>query len=145
MGPDRPKQQPEIASRSFTISGSTFDEVKEFVRGYLEGGAPGSRGVAEISAAVAQAAGQGVEPVYVNIRVFTEHVEVTVGPHPVPGMGFREWFAVTLRSTGLSQEAAARRLGVSLKTVNRWLRGHSEPRMRELRRVREEFGQPPLA
>ena len=133
MGSDRRKHRPEIASRSFTISGSTFDEVQEFVRGYLERSARGSGSVAEITAAVAQAANQGIEPVYLNIRVFKEHVEVTVGPHPVPGIGFRAWFADTLRDTGLSQDAAARRLGVSLKTVNRWLRGHSEPRMRELR------------
>ena len=58
---------------------------------------------------------------------------------------FRDWLAGILRHQGLSQESAARRLGVSLKTVNRWLRGHSEPRMRELRRVRDVFGEPPLS
>jgi transcriptional regulator with XRE-family HTH domain len=36
-------------------------------------------------------------------------------------------------------------LGVSLKTVNRWVNGRTEPRMRELRRIQEAFGvAPPL-
>ena len=40
-------------------------------------------------------------------------------------------------------QAAAHRLGVSGKTVNRWVQGHTEPRMRELRRVQEVFGDLP--
>jgi DNA-binding XRE family transcriptional regulator len=144
MRSERPKRPAGVVSRSFPISGSTFEDVREFVREYLRGAPEESSGLEEIAAAAAQAAGQGAQPVYLTIRMFTDHVELMVGSSPASGLRFREWFADALRRDGLSQEAAARRLGVSLKTVNRWLRGHSEPRMRELRRVRQEFGQPPL-
>jgi DNA-binding XRE family transcriptional regulator len=57
---------------------------------------------------------------------------------------FSSWFQGVLRGDRISQEAAARRIGVSLKTVNRWVNGRTEPRLRELRRIREVFGAPPL-
>jgi transcriptional regulator with XRE-family HTH domain len=50
----------------------------------------------------------------------------------------------TLRREGLTQEAAARQLGVSVKTVSRWVGGATEPRMRDLRRIQEVFGETPL-
>ncbi len=60
-------------------------------------------------------------------------------------VAFATWLQGVLRSEHLSQEAAARRVGVSLKTVNRWVNGRTEPRMRELRRIQEVFGaSPPL-
>ena len=40
----------------------------------------------------------------------------------------------------LSREAVARELGVSAKTVSRWVGGETEPRLRELRRIQERFG-----
>jgi transcriptional regulator with XRE-family HTH domain len=49
-----------------------------------------------------------------------------------------------LKREGLSQEAAARQLGVSVKTVSRWVGGETEPRLRELRRIREVFGEVPI-
>jgi hypothetical protein len=62
-----------------------------------------------------------------------------------PGHGFDVWLGDVLRTRRMSQEAAARAVGVSLKTVNRWVNGRTEPRMRELRRVQEAFGvAPPL-
>lgn len=58
---------------------------------------------------------------------------------------FAEWMSGLIRSRRMSQEAMARVLGVSLKTVNRWVNGRTEPRMRELRRIQEAFGvAPPL-
>jgi hypothetical protein len=54
-----------------------------------------------------------------------------------------EWMATALRE-GLTQEAAARQLGVSVKTVSRWVGGTTEPRMRDLRRIQEVFGALPL-
>jgi DNA-binding XRE family transcriptional regulator len=58
---------------------------------------------------------------------------------------FAAWMGDQLRARHLSQEATARILGVSLKTVNRWVNGRTEPRMRELRRIQEAFGAaPPL-
>ncbi len=91
---------------------------------------------------------------------------VRSGPAPVPGAGaeaaqptpteavmlgapgqpetFAEWMSTALRREGLTQEAAARQLGVSVKTVSRWVGGATEPRMRDLRRIQEVFGQVPL-
>ncbi len=57
---------------------------------------------------------------------------------------FAEWMSTALRREGLTQEAAARQLGVSVKTVSRWVGGTTEPRMRDLRRIQEVFGTLPL-
>jgi DNA-binding transcriptional regulator YiaG len=54
---------------------------------------------------------------------------------------FAEWMSTVLRREGLTQEAAARQLGVSVKTVSRWVGGATEPRMRDLRRIQERFGE----
>jgi DNA-binding XRE family transcriptional regulator len=57
---------------------------------------------------------------------------------------FADWMSTALRREGLTQEAAARLLGVSVKTVSRWVGGTTEPRMRDLRRIQEVFGEVPL-
>jgi hypothetical protein len=57
---------------------------------------------------------------------------------------FAEWMSSALRREGLTQEAAARQLGVSVKTVSRWVGGATEPRMRDLRRIQELFGEVPI-
>jgi hypothetical protein len=57
---------------------------------------------------------------------------------------FADWMAGMLRREGMTMEAAARQLGVSVKTVSRWVGGATEPRMRDLRRIQEVFGQVPL-
>jgi hypothetical protein len=57
---------------------------------------------------------------------------------------FAEWMSTALRREGLTHEAAARQLGVSVKTVSRWVGGTTEPRMRDLRRIQEVFGTLPL-
>jgi DNA-binding XRE family transcriptional regulator len=57
---------------------------------------------------------------------------------------FAEWMANALRREGLTQEQAARQLGVSVKTVSRWVGGATQPRMRDLKRIRELFGEVPL-
>jgi transcriptional regulator with XRE-family HTH domain len=49
-----------------------------------------------------------------------------------------------LRREGMTMEAAARQLGVSVKTVSRWVGGATEPRLRDLRRIRELFGDIPF-
>ncbi|MFZ0048717.1 MAG: helix-turn-helix transcriptional regulator [Streptosporangiaceae bacterium] len=70
------------------------------------------------------------------------------GGPPVPAQEqpetFAEWMSSALRREGLTQEAAARQLGVSVKTVSRWVGGATEPRMRDLRRIQEVFGEVPL-
>ena len=73
------------------------------------------------------------------------------GAAAVPGPGeddpasFAEWMAGVLRREGLTMEAAARQLGVSVKTVSRWVGGTTEPRLRDVRRIRELFGEIPFA
>jgi transcriptional regulator with XRE-family HTH domain len=47
------------------------------------------------------------------------------------------------QARGLSQEAAARQLGVSVKTVSRWVGGETEPRLHDLRRIHQVFGEAP--
>jgi len=62
-----------------------------------------------------------------------------VGPVSLGGPGlpatFAEWMSSALSSQNLTQEAAARQLGVSVKTISRWVGGTTEPRMRDLRRI----------
>ena len=79
------------------------------------------------------------------------------GPRPGPGgpsagaadggadtASVAEGLAGVLRREGLTMEAAARQLGVSVKTVSRWVGGTTEPRLRDLRRIRELFGEIPF-
>jgi DNA-binding XRE family transcriptional regulator len=55
---------------------------------------------------------------------------------------FAIWLAARLREEGLTMEAAARKLEVSTKTISRWVAGSTEPRLRDLYRIRETFGEP---
>ncbi|MFC7529931.1 helix-turn-helix transcriptional regulator [Actinoplanes sp. GCM10030250] len=61
---------------------------------------------------------------------------------PVAQQAFSTWLSGRLRQEGLTMEAAARRLEVSTKTISRWVAGSTEPRLRDLYRIREEFGEP---
>ncbi|MFC3890844.1 helix-turn-helix domain-containing protein [Lentzea rhizosphaerae] len=71
--------------------------------------------------------------------------EVSVSQDPVAlPSSFAEWITEVLRREGLTREAAARQLGVSVKTVSRWAGGETEPRLRELRRVQDQFGDMPF-
>ncbi|HTW03972.1 MAG TPA: helix-turn-helix transcriptional regulator [Streptosporangiaceae bacterium] len=85
--------------------------------------------------AAARAAGQASAP--------SPAEPVALGQPGQPAT-FAEWMSTALRREGLTQEAAARQLGVSVKTVSRWVGGATEPRMRDLRRIQEVFGQVPL-
>jgi len=67
--------------------------------------------------------------------------------HPAPNTGspsFAAWLSARLRAEGLTIEAAARKLDVSTKTVSRWMSGTTEPRLRDLYRIRDAFGEPPF-
>ncbi len=113
--------------------------------------------------------------IQISFRIFPEHIEVDVlhshtgvpgeptlawmieearsahvrhpGPAPVAGPvgSFADWMSSVLRREGLTPEVAARQLGVSVRTVNRWVGGETEPRLRDLRRIQERFGDHPLS
>jgi hypothetical protein len=57
---------------------------------------------------------------------------------------FAEWMSAMLRREGMTIESAARQLGVSVKTVSRWVGGTTEPRLRDLRRIHGLFGEVPF-
>ncbi len=133
----------------------------------------GNRGVSQtVFRALLDAAGP-TGAIQVSFRIFPEHVEVDVlhsnqppaevdrkmpaiptrppaaGPPARPGTParpatFADWMSTALRREGLTQEAAARQLGVSVKTVGRWVGGETEPRLRDLRRIQELFGELPF-
>jgi hypothetical protein len=69
---------------------------------------------------------------------------VRVGGADGDASSFADWMASVLRREGMTMEAAARQLGVSVKTVSRWVGGATEPRLRDLRRIRELFGDIPF-
>jgi Helix-turn-helix len=75
----------------------------------------------------------------------TPRSEVSQAADPVAAVAsFAEWITAVLRREGMTREAAARQLGVSVKTVSRWAGGETEPRLRELRRVQDRFGDLPF-
>jgi hypothetical protein len=131
-----------------------------------------NRAVGEtVSQALLDAAGP-TGTIQVSFRIFPEHIEVDVlrsnldlgtppdveslvamlagdddrrrGGAAGPPPPFAEWMADALRRQGLTMEAAARQLGVSVKTVSRWVGGTTEPRLRDLRRIRELLGEIPF-
>jgi DNA-binding XRE family transcriptional regulator len=61
---------------------------------------------------------------------------------PAARSSFAAWLSGRLREEGLTAEAAARKLDVSTKTIGRWVSGSTEPRLRDLYRIRETFGEP---
>jgi Helix-turn-helix len=162
-----------VLSQTFPARPSWIPEIRDFVRRCL-GESPlteeGNREVGEtVFRALLDAAGP-TGAIQVSFRIFPEHVEVDVlhsnqqpgeltgqqapaQPRPAaagrPAVDsrpatFADWMSTTLRREGLTQEAAARQLGVSVKTVGRWVGGETEPRLRDLRRIQELFGDLPF-
>ena len=163
-----------VVSQTFPARPSWIPEIRDFVRRCLAESPltdEGNRSVQEtVFRALLDAAGP-TGAIQVSFRIFPEHVEVDVlhsnqppaevggrlptgAPRPataavkpgIPGRPatFADWMSTALRREGLTQEAAARQLGVSVKTVGRWVGGETEPRLRDLRRIQELFGELPF-
>ena len=163
-----------VLSQTFPARPSWIPEIRDFVRRCLAESPltdDGNRSVQEtVFRALLDAAGP-TGAIQVSFRIFPEHVEVDVlhsnqppsevagrlptaaprssaaAPKPgIPGRPatFAGWMSTALRREGLTQEAAARQLGVSVKTVGRWVGGETEPRLRDLRRIQELFGELPF-
>jgi len=160
-----------VLSRTFPARPSSIPEIREFVRRCLADSPLSDSDNREVSQTVFRALLDAAGPtgtIQISFRIFPEHVEVDVlhshpgvmdeptlsqlsgVPLPLPPAerelpeNFAEWMSGVLRRKGLTQEQAARQLGVSVKTVSRWVGGETEPRFRDLRRIQEEFGDTPL-
>ncbi len=68
----------------------------------------------------------------------------SAGTSPDGETTFADWMQRMLANRNLTQEAVARELGVSVRTVSRWICGNTEPRLRDLRRIQAMFGEVPL-
>lgn len=82
-----------------------------------------------------------VEPDRVSLRVLSAAEPAGLGMHE---RSFAAWLRVQLDGRAISQEAFARRLGVSTKTINRWIHGTTEPRFRELVLLYDALGTTPF-
>jgi DNA-binding XRE family transcriptional regulator len=163
-----------VLSRTFPARPSSIPEIREFVRRCLAESPLTGVDNAAVSQTVLRALLDAAGPtgsIQISFRIFPDQVEVDV-PHSHPGLGdevapermsgvplptatvlpateppetFADWMSDVLRRAGLTHEQAARQLGVSVKTVNRWVGGETEPRLRDLRRIHELFGDTPLS
>ena len=129
-----------------------------FVRSALTGASLDETDLRAINVAITDAlllaASPSIGTFQVVVRLYPDDVEIEV-LHSAPteetaastvavvGASFAQWFSDVLRRQGLSQEAAAQQLGVSVRTVGRWTRGQTEPRMRDIRRISGVFGPVP--
>jgi DNA-binding XRE family transcriptional regulator len=151
-----------VVTQTFPARPSSIPDIRDFVLRYLRDAPLTPEGSQQVHHAVLTALLDAASPdggqLQVCFRIFPDGVEVDVlrGPatagSPIPQVrrdrpdhrSFAEWLSGMLKREGLSQEAAARQLGVSVKTVSRWVGGETEPRLRELRRIHEVFGEAPL-
>jgi hypothetical protein len=158
-----------VLSQTFPARPSWIPEIQGFVRRCLAESPLTEQGNREVGETVFRALLDAAGPegaIQVSFRIFPEHVEVDVlhsndsipqppapapapsrqaaAPEPARQPTFADWMSSTLRREGLTHEAAARQLGVSVKTVGRWVGGETEPRMRDLRRIQELFGELPF-
>jgi DNA-binding XRE family transcriptional regulator len=151
-----------VVTQTFPARPSSIPDIREFVLRYLRDAPLTPAGSQQLHHAVLTALLDAASPdggqIQVCFRIFPDSVEVDVLRGPATAgstfppvrrdrpdhRSFAEWLSGVLKREGLSQEAAARQLGVSVKTVSRWVGGATEPRLRDLRRIRELFGDFPL-
>lgn len=161
-----------VLTRVFAARPSSVPEIQGFVRDCMAETPLSEADNRELGKTVMgvllEAAGPAGK-VQVSCRTYPDRVEFDVLPstieflHPVgsepneltsgrsevsvrevAAASFAEWITEVLRREGMTREAAAKQLGVSVKTVSRWAGGETEPRLRELRRVQDRFGDMPF-
>jgi hypothetical protein len=133
-----------------------YAQIRRFIGDELPH-APAAEEIASAAAGLAELlARSGLDDVRLVLTVRGDTLEIEVRPvrpssrghegsEPLAG-SFAAWLIAHLKERNLSHEAAARLVGVSVKTVGRWARSETEPRMRDLRRLHDVFGDsPPLA
>jgi DNA-binding XRE family transcriptional regulator len=140
---------PASRSRSFA-AGTPASEIRQFVEDSLSEHMASNDGIAaavgSATGAIKAAGNDGRVDVTLEMRGDDIHVRVSrAETKNARQPSFAEWLTKAIKRQGLSQESAARAIGVSLKTVNRWARGETEPRYRELGLIWDAFGErPPL-
>ena len=147
-----------VVTQSFDARPSSLPDASLFVRSALSGARIDEADLRAVNAAIVDAlliaASPSIGTFQVVVRLFPDDVEIEVlsssDAQPpraaIPeatSASFAQWFSDVLRRQGLSQEAAARQLGVSVRTVSRWVRGQTEPRLRDVRRISGAFGPVP--
>jgi hypothetical protein len=148
----------EIITKIFPARPSAVPGIREFVQECLAGAPLAEAEEREVGNTILRALLTAAGPagvLEVSCRKYPQRVEFDVlpsrdkepAPAPAPPAGpdasaasFAEWLAEALRSRGITKETAAEELGVSPKTMNRWLGGQTEPRLRDLRRIEDRFG-----
>lgn len=145
----------EITTKIFPARPSAVPGIREFVQECLAGAPLAEAEEREVGNTILRALLTAAGPsgvLEVSCRKYPQRVEFDVlpsrgtEPPPAPARpdasaaSFAEWLAEALRSRGITKETAAEELGVSPKTMNRWLGGRTEPRLRDLRRIEDRFG-----
>ncbi|MEV6603841.1 helix-turn-helix transcriptional regulator [Kutzneria sp. NPDC051319] len=138
----------DVRTRVFAARPGAVPEIREFIRQCAADAPLAEADGREVSNAVFRAMLDAAGPsgaIQISCRTYPDYVEFDVlrtVAEPVPVQGtFADWITDVLRREGISRETAARQLGVSAKTVSRWAGGETEPRLRELRRIQERFGE----
>lgn len=145
----------EIITKIFPARPSAVPGIREFVQRSLAGAPLAEAEEREVGNSILRALLAAAGPagvLEVSCRKYPRWVEFDVLParadQPCPAAAadeplsasFAEWLGDALRSRGIAKETAAERLGVSAKTITRWLGGLTEPRLRDLRRIEDQFG-----
>jgi DNA-binding transcriptional regulator YiaG len=147
-----------VVHQTFDARPGSLPDAMGFVRSALNGATIEDSHLRAINVAITDAllvaAGPSIGTFEVVVRLYPDDVEIEVlhsgtteqeaaSTAAVVGASFAQWFSDVLRRQGLSQEAAAQQLGVSVRTVSRWTRGQTEPRLRDVRRITGVFGPVP--
>src|SRR5690242_17135053 len=145
-----------LVAREFPDRPSSLVAIRDFVRGHLAQTPFSEDDIRSLGDRIRDVLLEVAGPsgtIQVSVRVFPSYAEVDVLPataaaSPVPeraaGVSFADSLAGALRRDGMTMETAAHHLGVSTKTVGRWVGGTTEPRLRDLSRIRDVFGDLPF-